>query len=1361
MSKKNPFDKYMKNIFNKIYLANVGNRLRELENPSNVDCKRWIWELIQNAKDSISGRKDRKNVDIEINVENDFYQFKHNGSPFTMENLTALLYKYSEGKKNNSESTGRFGTGFLTTHSLSKIVKISSDVIDEEDNYSINGFKVTLFREGEENELLDGLKRTEDSYEKLENSLGWTTYEYIAKTNRNREAGKLGIKNFKENICLVMLFCPEINNIKLNDNGKIFTIERDNEINDENNQFQKIIFKVKDDDILYKRIFIYYKINEKNEELSTKFDKDRNLRITCAIEIDENNNIIINKILPCLFCSLPLVGSEKHELPFYINSPDFEPDSERQALLLDGVENDEKTGKITNTGINKMILLRTMEIYNDFLSYIHKNNIKKRYLLIRGINSIPAVTRFFDSEWYEESYICPMRNILLENPIIFNGNEYKKLTEVYIPKLSYYNQEKIKINAYTFISQLHNKKVPNYEESIIIDKWIWKNDPRIIYKDIEDCAKIVQECQNMLNIVDILNNNDTIWKWINEFIKFVHIHHYQYIYNYAIIPNMNLEFVKLTKTLASSKDVPDNLIECMEKLDINWKANHTHKKINFEAIIDHKINVAITLINGQIDEFSRKTLILMTYIPDDIDIKFKAKRENMYELCKLFWKDKMLEKKNGNQFPKELWTKADNLIFKTIIDKIEENETIEEPFTIEVMQKFIKCAVQYYPSYREHNIIPNKNGYFCCIDELYKDDDIPEIFKECLENCFDIDINEELIDDRITSIKTIKKKTINDYKDLLNEYFHKKEHRRYRGDDYLPVEKKIEAAEYLIRIIPTDLKIKLINENKDNNDEKNEINENYVNNIILNNQRMLFEIYNFFTGKKCEYYEIERDKCDYYSLWYFSNKYILEIIKNIIEKNKDLDSLCKSLVETDELIVEKLNKFFNLCEIGNIILNQNNQFCEKSQLYNEKDWEKGEELKNIALLLGYNVKEKLVHEKMKSPKLNNMKNEEICKEIDDIFTDKYKNISNHKNADFKKAAKILSNYIDSIGELKAGKNFPKVFAIKESITYNVIYDEKTRKDFANLEKAFNLSDLSKLSENKEIKDTIKSFIDDEGCRKNFMEFGKMFKEKGEDFKERATDFFSLEKKFGKEGISKLLTNTKFSNFILKIVNNSKIVNNFDRYDTMNFIGFFNDLDKPLNESYKSENNSISSNNYYSESAAPVNYNINKIEPYFKKEISKSVRIKYKEDYNYESKNDNDDIDKEKRIRIIGQIYIYELLNNSGKFKNVNWIMLNESENEEYEIFEYNEKRYRLMKNEFYSSYYDILAETFDDSKIYIKVKSEKNDFDKNIPIYINNEQIEMMKKTEIPNEYMFAMVFKTLEEPNYFFLSLKKNLINN
>ena len=58
----------------------------------------------------------------------------------------ALLYKYSEGKTNNAESTGRFGTGFLTTHSLSKIVNIEGPIYDGKNN--ICGFEVTMYRDG-------------------------------------------------------------------------------------------------------------------------------------------------------------------------------------------------------------------------------------------------------------------------------------------------------------------------------------------------------------------------------------------------------------------------------------------------------------------------------------------------------------------------------------------------------------------------------------------------------------------------------------------------------------------------------------------------------------------------------------------------------------------------------------------------------------------------------------------------------------------------------------------------------------------------------------------------------------------------------------------------------------------------------------------------------------------------------------------------------------------------------------------------------------------------------------------------------------------------------------------------------------
>ena len=115
-------------LLDNMYINNVDKRLRELDQPSENDCKRWIWELIQNAKDSILEDNVKKFVDIKLIVKNELVVFKHNGSPFTAKALFGLLYKYSAGDINNTESTGRFGTGFLTTHTLSKIVSMYPSV---------------------------------------------------------------------------------------------------------------------------------------------------------------------------------------------------------------------------------------------------------------------------------------------------------------------------------------------------------------------------------------------------------------------------------------------------------------------------------------------------------------------------------------------------------------------------------------------------------------------------------------------------------------------------------------------------------------------------------------------------------------------------------------------------------------------------------------------------------------------------------------------------------------------------------------------------------------------------------------------------------------------------------------------------------------------------------------------------------------------------------------------------------------------------------------------------------------------------------------------------------------------------------
>lgn len=193
-----------KDLLDDMYLSNVKKRLRALNQPSENDRKRWVWELIQNAKDSISKDSNRSSIDIEIEIKDNIVKFIHNGAPFTYKSRLGLLYKYSKDK-GGEESTGRFGTGFLTTHCLSKIVTIEGDVIDQN---SIHGFSVTMYRNGQsDNELLDGIKKMEDSQQWYQNAFGKTTFTYVIQTeDPGKDSLVKGMNNFYANIAQTMLF---------------------------------------------------------------------------------------------------------------------------------------------------------------------------------------------------------------------------------------------------------------------------------------------------------------------------------------------------------------------------------------------------------------------------------------------------------------------------------------------------------------------------------------------------------------------------------------------------------------------------------------------------------------------------------------------------------------------------------------------------------------------------------------------------------------------------------------------------------------------------------------------------------------------------------------------------------------------------------------------------------------------------------------------------------------------------------------------------------------------------------------------------------------------------------------------------
>jgi len=993
LRKKNIFDDERKENFFELYISNIDKRLRDLEQPKPIDCKRWVWELIQNAKDSIVGQNNRKDVDIEIIVKGDIYIFRHNGEPFIKKTLYGLLYKYSNGKGDNAETTGRFGTGFLTTHSLSKIVEIKGDI---NMNGKTEGFSIVMNREGEGEELLKGLNETEESYETYEEPFGWTSYKYLVKTEGNKDAGRLGIQSFKDNITKVMLFCPEIRSVKLDNNGEIITIERNDAIDNLKGECKKLILNINEKDKrVYTRNFIYIKYDENNDQLNERFKKKRNLKICCAIELDNDNNIFVDESSPCLFSSLPFVGSEKHKLPFIINSQNFEPDPERQSILLHGKEINEKTGKISDEGINKMILSKSQKLYENLLECLCENDIiKKRYYLARGLTSIPEDDEIqnFDHDWYEKEFVHPMRNILKKYPILWNGEQYIKLVDAHLPIINY-KSINIQKQAYDFISQIYDKSIPIYDEFIQYKNYIWKGDKNIKYTRMEECIKYISSLKTM----DVLSEKiENAWEWIDKFLVFNIENESKCLKKYNIIPNMNLDFVKFEESLASSKDVPDNMIECMEKLDIPWKLNHIHKNIEkFNSGINHNIEFAVSLIKNKMNEWNDKILILISYIPkDNEDQSFVQKRQTIYELCSEIFKN-MPQQMDGSSFPKELWNGIDEIVFKKLIEKIEKQGHLGGYFSIKYMKKFLNCISVYYSELNKYSIIPNQNGQFCKADELYEDIHIPDLFKECMNTCFNYDIKKNLIDNKLLPIKSLSNVPKMNISSVNISY--------YFTSNTFDFKNKQEAARYLIRIIP-----------KETNDNDK---------IWQNDQRKLFNIYKIFCKpniKYCEYCEIEDEYCNP-KIWEYANNYICDEIITIIQNCNNVNELINKLNINNidkKYIFEYLNVLYKFKKNKKIVPNQYEEFCYLKDLYNEgitnietKNIEMiPEELKDIAKDLNYDVRKYLIHKNIDRICRDCVSEKEVNEKIAKLIEENNNNPNKRSDPKFKDVTNSLNEY---------------------------------------------------------------------------------------------------------------------------------------------------------------------------------------------------------------------------------------------------------------------------------------------------------------------------------------------------------------
>ena len=90
----------------------------KVRNNPKMSSRRWLWEMMQNARDVPNNWE---GVGIKIILDQASLKFCHNGNPFSLLNLTNLILQVSsKDEEADDKFVGKFGTGFLVTHLLSK-----------------------------------------------------------------------------------------------------------------------------------------------------------------------------------------------------------------------------------------------------------------------------------------------------------------------------------------------------------------------------------------------------------------------------------------------------------------------------------------------------------------------------------------------------------------------------------------------------------------------------------------------------------------------------------------------------------------------------------------------------------------------------------------------------------------------------------------------------------------------------------------------------------------------------------------------------------------------------------------------------------------------------------------------------------------------------------------------------------------------------------------------------------------------------------------------------------------------------------------------------------------------------------------
>jgi hypothetical protein len=503
MIEKEEIQKRSQEIAEERHSDSVFREILEREKEREKYEKRWFWELLQNAKDSVNSDK---KIKIKIEISDDKISFSHTGNPFELDDILSLIIQGSS--KNNKEGkTGRFGTGFITTYLLSKEVQISG-CLTENKGY----FNFILNRNAADyKDFYDKYIQSKEDFTNsmqsasyLKHSEFQTEFSYTL-GELGQKTAKTGLDNIYELIPITQLFNEQIESVEIIENCKSTKFEKKQiERHDEEKIIKWEVKTIIDNKENHDKIFAYV------------LQAD-NYEACISTQIKDHCEIIrpFTEEYPRLFYTFPLIGTEKTGIPVIINSTNFDPKVERDGIYLSDTENE----KIKQ---NRAII--NDALFNSCRKYallFAQKNIQNRFELFDFRKSKDY--DWIDHGWFEKIKIDAL-DILSEIdflPFYEGGCDPINLKKLSIPYSL--KREKSEL-VWNLIYRLSGLKVPIKKEQPC---WIQVIEN---LKEIKGCenayeleyvweiGKIVKHITQNYNSLDELEkgiNGDAV-DWLNE-----------------------------------------------------------------------------------------------------------------------------------------------------------------------------------------------------------------------------------------------------------------------------------------------------------------------------------------------------------------------------------------------------------------------------------------------------------------------------------------------------------------------------------------------------------------------------------------------------------------------------------------------------------------------------------------------------------------------------------------------------------------------------------------------------------------------------------------------------------------------------